>query len=575
MSGEKVQGLRLEVPATRGEMGGVPFYNFLISPQHLLKIGYVSHKSANSKKDTDTYQRIINTKRLKNIGAYIDDDGQFPTNIVINIKTNNDDIKFKSAKKGSSFGSLVLPANYGCAWIIDGQHRLYSYEYADRGMEGALLPVLAYVDMPVKDEIELFVKINHEQVSVQRNLIEEIQANINWNSPRMEERLQALHSRLVLKLNELIDSPFKDRVKTLATDRSGKDKKKCLTLTNFVDGVVENNLVGKMLDGNFTAGPLGTTSHDLDEMLEKATRTLAKYFYLFASELQQQWDAANNKALGGYVATNLGVRALLKLFGEVSKFVERNEHISLSNLEPDDVIKYIKPYVSVLLEYLSTASSDQILAFSARGSSKAGVTAACNDMLLIIGADYPEILTPELKQYLEKQDVEGTKEARDLIDDAYDIINNDVIRRLKEHYGESEKGWWMQGVPTEPKNECDRKYNLSDGSKERWQFLDPRHYQDIVGYKNNQQLFSFHYDFIGKGRWPERVRWLGQLAGLRTITHHREKWPATKVQVREAKYIYSLVVMHIRDGLAVIKDKKYMAEFHQKETELEANENSD
>ena len=355
-------------------------------------------------------------------------------------------------------------------------------------MEGALLPVLAYVNMPVKDEINLFVKINHEQVSVQRNLIEEIQANINWNSPRMGERLQALHSRLVLKLNELSDSPLKGRVKTLETERSGKDKKKCLTLTNIVDGVVENNLVGKVSDENFIAGPLGAMSHDLDEMLEKSTLTLSKYFDLFASELPQQWDAANNKALGGYVATNLGVRALLKLLGEVTKFVERNEHINLSNFEPDDVIEYIKPYVSVLLEYLLSASSDQILAFPQRGSSKAGVTAACNDMLIIIGADYPEILTPELKQYLKQQDVEGTKEARDLIDDAYDFINKDIVQRLKEHYGESEKGWWMKGVPAEPKNDCDQRYNLSDGSKERWQFLDPRHYQDIAGYKNNPCL---------------------------------------------------------------------------------------
>ena len=85
LSGEKVEALKLEVPATEGKMGGRRFYNFLISPQHLIKIAYVSHKAASSQKTENTYQRIIKTARLKNIAEYIDRGGQFPTNIVINI----------------------------------------------------------------------------------------------------------------------------------------------------------------------------------------------------------------------------------------------------------------------------------------------------------------------------------------------------------------------------------------------------------------------------------------------------------------------------------------------------------
>ena len=39
-SGEKVEGLRAKVPATRGRMGGRTFYNFLMSPHDLLKLIY-------------------------------------------------------------------------------------------------------------------------------------------------------------------------------------------------------------------------------------------------------------------------------------------------------------------------------------------------------------------------------------------------------------------------------------------------------------------------------------------------------------------------------------------------------
>jgi DNA sulfur modification protein DndB len=43
LEGEKVEGLRTDVPATRGRVGKTTFYNFLISPHDLLRIAYISH----------------------------------------------------------------------------------------------------------------------------------------------------------------------------------------------------------------------------------------------------------------------------------------------------------------------------------------------------------------------------------------------------------------------------------------------------------------------------------------------------------------------------------------------------
>ena len=68
-------------------MGGTTFYNFLISPFDLLKIGYISHKTSSSINDFETYQRMIKPSRLRNIAKYVDEGGKFPTNIVINFKS--------------------------------------------------------------------------------------------------------------------------------------------------------------------------------------------------------------------------------------------------------------------------------------------------------------------------------------------------------------------------------------------------------------------------------------------------------------------------------------------------------
>lgn len=58
LRGEGVDGLRTDVPATKGNMGGTTFYNFLISPYDLLKIAYISQR-ASGVNDLDTYQRMV------------------------------------------------------------------------------------------------------------------------------------------------------------------------------------------------------------------------------------------------------------------------------------------------------------------------------------------------------------------------------------------------------------------------------------------------------------------------------------------------------------------------------------
>jgi len=87
---EDVAELKLEIPATRGQMGGRAFYNFVIAPSALLKICYVSHKASADIESIDTYQRLMSNRRLNKIAEYIDSGGQFPTNIVINIPDFSD-----------------------------------------------------------------------------------------------------------------------------------------------------------------------------------------------------------------------------------------------------------------------------------------------------------------------------------------------------------------------------------------------------------------------------------------------------------------------------------------------------
>ena len=106
-----------------------------MSPHELLRVAYISHMGKTSNSDLETYQRMVKPARLKSIGAYIDEGGTFPTNIVINIKREGLRFDVQERFGETATGMLELPGQYGSAWVIDGQHRLYGYAYAGRDAE--------------------------------------------------------------------------------------------------------------------------------------------------------------------------------------------------------------------------------------------------------------------------------------------------------------------------------------------------------------------------------------------------------------------------------------------------------
>ncbi|BBO80910.1 hypothetical protein DSCO28_14760 [Desulfosarcina ovata subsp. sediminis] len=281
---ESISALEIVVPATKGRMSGVDFYNFLIKPSDLLKISHISHKASRDIQDIETYQRMLQPKRLKEIAEYIDDGGQFPTNIVINIRTKNK-LRFEKIDNlgESSFGRLYLPNQYAAAMVIDGQHRLYGYAHTERILKGiddkSTVPVLAYENLLPTKEAKLFVDINCEQVRVNRNLLNEINATLYWDSEDFKLQLDALCSRVVMTMNSKQASPVFDRVKLTNRDQTYL---RCLTLTNFIDSLKENKFFGEEKASGVVPGPLSdSSSKDLGASLNKAVAVIEGYLSFF------------------------------------------------------------------------------------------------------------------------------------------------------------------------------------------------------------------------------------------------------------------------------------------------------
>jgi len=71
-------------------------------------------------------------------------------------------------------------------------------------------------------------------------------------------------------------------------------------------------------------------------------------------------------------------------------------------------------------------------------------------------------------------------------------------------------------------------------------------YFTLIDYKKiayaNWELFSKYFSFLDRGSKNAQLEWLDKLNPIRNITHHREKWPATKEQVQYVREVYKKVM---------------------------------
>jgi hypothetical protein len=73
---QKVAGLsNVKIPAVRGKVGGEVFYSFVTTPGNLLKIAFINHQALNHPDGRPAYQRMISSKRIKEISAFIRNGG--------------------------------------------------------------------------------------------------------------------------------------------------------------------------------------------------------------------------------------------------------------------------------------------------------------------------------------------------------------------------------------------------------------------------------------------------------------------------------------------------------------------
>ena len=170
-------------------MGPYTYYSFVISPEKLLKISYVLHKT-NANNDYEdllpSYQRLIKKDRLKSVRAFINDGNFFPNSIIISIDAKKPlQFDFASKEKNddslTKMGILHLPQKYQSAYIIDGQHRLYGYSDSKYAANNSI-PVVAFENLDKNTQLKLFMDINLNQKAVPKALRNILEIDVYYDS---------------------------------------------------------------------------------------------------------------------------------------------------------------------------------------------------------------------------------------------------------------------------------------------------------------------------------------------------------------------------------------------------------
>lgn len=509
VAGEDIPALQnIKVPCVQSRIGNTTSYQLALTPEYLLKVGYVAHRvSAGS-----GYQRIVTKSRLIAMRSFLDSGGFFPTNIVINFRAERRKPVFEPAPSNyaglgdSRFGMLNLPATYGCAWIIDGQHRLLSYA-GHKWASTAILPVTAFDGLDPAKEAELFEEINSKQKKVSPALLNELYAILHMDSKNAKNQVKAMASATVDTLRGDPSGPFSGKIQG-ANERGTAVK--CITLHQFMNGLTLQGFFYNKYnqDKYHSFGPFWTG--DPRESVERASFILTRWFEGIRAECSEEWAQGEE----GIAATNRGVIGALRVLRDVFSLL-RKQNSDFDDLGEEAIADAIEPYSMIVGTAFKEWKSTEFE--TARKTPGAGAAPMYHYTLIkfIKSNGEPDFESEGYESWLEGRIAVNTQEALAISTQLEQRIRNNIQRILEQQFGE---GWWKEGVPTAIRAKAAALREEKGSEDEPWQFIYLINCRDIV--QKNWSLFQHLYSFGPKSNKEDGTKWMVEFNQIRSDASH-------------------------------------------------------
>ena len=520
LGGQKIPELKdVKVPAIRGKLGGKTFYSFVSTAEQLMKICFVNHRTLADPLALPTYQRLVKKSRLKAISDFIVGGGYFPTNILINFEEKRPfDKKTTDPTADVQFGDLHLPDKYKSAWVVDGQHRLYGYSISDPKYSKQNVAVIAFEQLKRQDEADLFVTINHEQKSVPRTLLDELDADLKWGSTVPAERVASMSARIVQTLTETVGGPIFRRV--LAQGMKGDDLM-CLTMPELKGGIIRSHLLGSLAQKRklLVGGPLAA---DNDERtVKRAAHALSLFLQQLRSTNPGRWDAGRN---GGF-CINVGLRAMFLLFDALIRHAElKRRNFDPKNATPEEIVEESIVVGDPLLKYLCATSDAE---FDERFSGKYGSGGPPEyfyEMAQTIWESDKTFSPQGLEDYLALKDDQHIKAAEETIKVIEMRVTDIIIGYFKKIHGD--KYWNYLGTKDMRVKAYERQQEeLPDKQLDLEAYLDFIDKKKIIEKTENWNAFKVYFDIPlpNEKGFAKNLKWMDRLNELRRVVAHPHK----------------------------------------------------
>lgn len=553
LPGKTISGLEIKVPAVKTKMGKYNCYTFPISPEYLLKISYVSHRSKGKASDIHTYQRMISKGRLRHIREYISNNGIFPTNIVVNLdkkcidfqRTKQENSTEETDASGTSGWLHIRPA-FKSAWIIDGQHRLFAYSGHPKA-KTAHVAVLAFEGIPPSSQARMFVDINAKQKSVKPSLLQELFAELHWDAELPAVRVQAIVSKAIVVLDEEKDSPLCGRIQTADAT---KDSTRCISLASVFKAIERSNLfIVKEVKGQVPEwGPLWAA--DNSKTLVRTVGLIKGWLNKVRAGAPDWWDLGSDE--GGGFAMNDSVTACINVLRSVLNHLDASGR-KLLYLTDTELLVAVTPYAEVLANFYANFTVDERKRYrDLRGSQ--GQTTRTRRCQQAIRSKFGQFNPAGLDDFINSEKEQTNLKAKLIIDRLEIMLQRVVIEELKQEFSTDENAWWQEGVPKPVRLEVAKRQENDDNQRGMREA-----YFDLIDYRaiatSNWALFQPLLGFGKKNDSKDKqTKWLVEINDWRNQVAHASSGVILRVddltQLENYAEWFKRKVLTLDDGFA-------------------------
>jgi DGQHR domain-containing protein len=246
----------------------VTFWLCTMKYKHLDQITYVARRGEST--EEGAVQRLLNTRRVKDIREFILDGGIFSNSVILNW-TSDKLFQFQD-------NQLELELDRDVAQIIDGQHRIEGIKRVlEKNPEfGEIeIPTVFSKKLDTNTCARIFLSINTKQLPVPKSLVYDLYSTAFPDKDYTIDRARDIAEIL----NQDEDSPYYGWIKFPGANRTAKGIQLSTVINNL------KKLV-KRDEGEFFKVSI--------ESLEKQVLLLKNYFSIFKVAYGQNWNKNHN-----------------------------------------------------------------------------------------------------------------------------------------------------------------------------------------------------------------------------------------------------------------------------------------